>query len=203
VTPDGVKTWEEVREWRRSVRAELLAKRAAVSAADRLRVRTLVCDALRSDFPELRAGVIGFYWPFKGELEVNSLVEELVAGGAEAALPVVVEERQPVEFWRWRPRMRLVRGFRNIPVPPERELLQPTALIVPLLGFDAAGYRLGYGGGYYDRTLARMTPRPLAVGVGFELGRLDTIHPQAHDIPLDAIVTENGSHRRSNPSTSR
>jgi 5-formyltetrahydrofolate cyclo-ligase len=76
-------------------------------------------------------------------------------------------------------------------------------LIVPLLGFDAAGYRLGYGGGYYDRTLAAMAPRPLSIGVGYELGRLDTIHPQAHDIPLDAIVTENGSHRRSNPSTSR
>jgi 5,10-methenyltetrahydrofolate synthetase len=68
-------------------------------------------------------------------------------------------------------------------------------LIVPLLGFDAAGYRLGYGGGYYDRTLATLTPRPLTVGVGYELGRLETIHPQAHDIPLDAIVTEAGTIR--------
>ena len=64
--------------------------------------------------------------------------------------------------------------------------------LVPLVGFDAGGYRLGYGGGYYDRSLAARTPRPLAIGIGFEISRLATIHPQPHDIPMDAIVTERG-----------
>jgi 5-formyltetrahydrofolate cyclo-ligase len=65
-------------------------------------------------------------------------------------------------------------------------------LLVPLIGFDHAGYRLGYGGGYFDRTLAVTAPKPLTIGIGYELGRLETIHPQPHDIPMDAIVTENG-----------
>jgi hypothetical protein len=91
--------------------------------------------------------------------------------------------------------MTLDRGIWNIPIPDKREVVQPTALIVPLIGFDEAGYRLGYGGGYYDRTLAVMNPRPFTVGVGFELGRLRTIHPQPHDIPLDVIITEAGVSR--------
>ena len=70
--------------------------------------------------------------------------------------------------------------------------VHPTNLLVPLVGFDTAAYRLGHGGGYYDRTLANLNPRPLTVGVGYEFGRLETIYPQPHDIPMDAIVTENG-----------
>src|SRR5690606_21931832 len=89
-------------------------------------------------------------------------------------------------------RMKLGRGIWNIPIPAEREPVRPTALLVPVVGFDAAGYRLGYGGGYYDRTLALLEPRPLTIGVGYAGARLDTIHPQPHDIPLDAIVTEAG-----------
>lgn len=70
--------------------------------------------------------------------------------------------------------------------------MRSTALLVPLVGFDADGFRLGYGGGYYDRTLAVLEPKPLTIGIGFELGRLETIHPQPHDVPMDAIVTEAG-----------
>jgi 5-formyltetrahydrofolate cyclo-ligase len=100
-----------------------------------------------------------FYWPFKSEIDLNDLVQEFLTHGAAAALPVVVQKQQPLEFWRWRPHMRLARGLWNIPVPTERDVVEPTALLVPLLGFDAAGYRLGYGGGYYDRTLATMKPK--------------------------------------------
>jgi 5-formyltetrahydrofolate cyclo-ligase len=83
----------------------------------------------------------------------------------------------------------MARGIWNIPIPRERNSVRPTALLVPLVGFDAAGYRLGYGGGYYDRPLATLVPKPLTIGVGYELGRLETIYPQPHDIPMDAIVT--------------
>jgi 5-formyltetrahydrofolate cyclo-ligase len=65
-------------------------------------------------------------------------------------------------------------------------------LLVPLVGFDGRGYRLGYGGGFYDRTLTALSPKPLAIGVGYELGRLATIHPQPHDVPMNALVTEAG-----------
>lgn len=191
---DGVlmEGWDEVRKWRQSTRAELLIRRLAVPRSERERVRSVLRDLLVERFPELRHGCIGFYWPFKGEIDLRHLVREVVALGAEAALPVVVQKRQPLEFWAWRPRMKLARGIWNIPVPAEPNAVRPTALLVPLLGFDGAGYRLGYGGGYYDRTLAIMNPKPLTIGVGYALGRLQTIHPQSHDIALDAIVTEAG-----------
>jgi 5-formyltetrahydrofolate cyclo-ligase len=190
-----MENWEEIRKWRSSTRAEMLVARMAVPRSEKPRIRSVLCDLIWEQFPELRHGCIGFYWPFKGEIDLRHLVRDLLAVGAEAALPVVVEKRQPLEFWSWRPRMKLARGIWNIPVPIEPNAVRPTALLVPLLGFDAAGYRLGYGGGYYDRTLATMNPKPLTIGVGYELGRLKTIYPQPHDIPLDAIVTEAGSAR--------
>ena len=85
----------------------------------------------------------------------------------------------------------------NIPVPEKRELVVPEAVLAPLVGFDAACYRLGYGGGYFDRTLAALKPRPMAIGVGFAMQELATIHPQEFDIPMDVIVTEGFTRRRS------
>jgi 5-formyltetrahydrofolate cyclo-ligase len=84
------------------------------------------------------------------------------------------------------------RGIWDIPVPKPGKPVLPTLLFVPLVGFDDAGYRLGHGGGYYDRTLAALSPRPAAIGVGYAATRLETIHPQPHDIPMDAIATEAG-----------
>ena len=107
-----------------------------------------------------------------------------------AALPVVVAKNAPIEFWQWQPDTLLQRGFWNIPVPAERRLVHPDALLIPLVGYDAAGFRLGYGGGYYDRTLAVAAPRPFCIGVGYDDAEIATIYPQPHDIPMDFIVTE-------------
>ena len=112
--------------------------------------------------------------------------------GATAALPVVVEKNQPVAFHAWTPSSEMTPGFGNVPIPVRRDPVAPSILLVPLIGFDAHGYRLGYGSGYYDRTLAALSPKPLSVGVGCEWGRLPTIHPQPHDIVMDAIATDVG-----------
>lgn len=187
-----MQSWDEIRRWRREQRTNLIERRQAVPQNDRRRLTPLILEFVERHFPDLASTLVGFYWPFRGEVGIHPLVRRLVDRGVHAALPVVVEKRQPLEFWAWHPRMRLRRSVWNIPIPAERQVMQPTALLVPLVGFDAGGYRLGYGGGYYDRTLAAMDPKPLTIGVGLELGRLESIHPQLHDIPMDAIVTEAG-----------
>jgi len=186
-----METWSDVRAWRKETRAALIARRIALSRADREGVRRQICDRLIRAFPGLSTAVIGFYWPIKGEIDFRPLVGDLMAAGARAALPVIERQQAPLAFHAWRPGMKMGHGVWNIPIPAEPAPVAPTVLLVPLLGFDAAGYRLGYGGGYYDRTLASMIPKPATIGVGYGFGRLDTIHPQPHDIPLDAIVTEN------------
>ena len=187
-----MQSWDQIRHWRAEQRASLMARRQAMRQHERRRLQPLILDLVERHFPELADALIGFYWPFKGEIGAPPLVRRLVERGARAALPVVVEKKQPLEFWAWRPGARLRRGVWDIPIPAERHVVRPSALLVPLVGFDAEGYRLGYGGGYYDRTLARMAPKPLTIGLGYELGRLETIHPQPHDIRMDAIVTDAG-----------
>ena len=159
--------WEEIREWRRLMRSLLRSKRRALLRDEKESVRLMVCDFVRDSFPELREACIGFYWPFQGEIDLRHRVRSFLALGAEAALPVVVEKGQPLEFWSWSPGMKLGRGIWNIPIPVERNPVQPTVLLVPLVGFDSAGYRLGHGGGYYDRTLAAFiaSPSPSALAM--------------------------------------
>ncbi|MGA2343507.1 MAG: 5-formyltetrahydrofolate cyclo-ligase, partial [Steroidobacteraceae bacterium] len=118
------------------------------------------------------------------------IVNQHLARGGLAALPVVVREAAPLEFWRFSPGVPMQTGVWSIPIPKQREVLAPDVVIAPLVGFDRAGYRLGYGGGYFDRTLAAASPRPFAVGLGFADSALETIYPQAHDIPMNLIVTE-------------
>ena len=192
----AVPSWDEVRRWRKARRTSLIARRQAIPQDERRRLQPLILDLVERHFPELANALVGFYWPFRGEIGAHALIHRLAERGARAALPVVVGKGEPLEFWAWRPGAPLRRGVWDIPIPAERQVVQPTALLVPLVGFDRRGYRLGYGGGYYDRTLAAMDPRPLAIGIGYEIGSLETIHPQPHDIPMDAIVTEAGRMRR-------
>jgi 5-formyltetrahydrofolate cyclo-ligase len=187
-----MESWDEIRRWRRARRDELIGCREALAQRERRNLQARIIGLLETHFPELAGGLVGFYWPIRSEIGLHALIRRLVEQGAGAALPVVVEKGEPLQFHAWRPGDRLERGFWNIPVPAEQRAVRPTVLLVPLVGFDGEGYRLGYGGGYYDRTLATMTPRPRAIGVGYELGRLESIHPQPHDIPMDAIVTEAG-----------
>jgi 5,10-methenyltetrahydrofolate synthetase len=196
---------EEVKPWRRAERARLIAARVALPAAQRRAARDRVRATLAAEVPELRGATIGFYWPFRGEVDLVGFVCELTAGDGRAALPVVVAKAQPLEFWRWRHGMELRPGVWDIPVPAVPEPVEPDCLLVPLVGFDDQGYRLGYGGGYYDRTLAALPRRPLVLGIGYAGQRVPTIHPQPHDLPMDAIITEAGIcwHRRPVPGARR
>lgn len=133
---------------------------------------------------------IGFYWPVRGEPDLRAPVTDWLAGDARrvAALPVIVGET--LEFHEWSPEGMVQAGAFGIPVPAHGRLVQPDCLLIPCVGFDHARFRLGYGGGYYDRTLASLVPWPLAVGIAFDATRLDSIHPEPHDVQLDVVLTE-------------
>ncbi len=151
---------------------------------------------LRVLLAERRGITLGVYWPFRAEFDPRPLVDWLIAAGSAVALPAVVDKKGPLEYRSWRPGDPLIDGVWGIPIPEKHEITLPLAVLAPLVGFDRQCYRLGYGGGYFDRTLAALAPRPLAIGVGFELSLLETIHPQDFDIPMDLIVTEAGLRRR-------
>lgn len=184
--------WPEIRAWRRATRERLVAERLALDSPARAVATEAVDRHLIAARDSLPLACVGYYWPFRGEIDLHATVARLVAGGGRAALPVVVEKGAPLVFRGWRPGEALARGVWDIPVPAAGPVLTPSLLLVPLVGFDAAGYRLGYGGGFYDRTLAALAPRPLAIGIGHARARLESICPQPHDIPMDRILTEEG-----------
>jgi 5-formyltetrahydrofolate cyclo-ligase len=187
---------DEIREWRKQQRTALIELRMAMPVALRLEHGEAAKRHLRDAVDLGSYRTLGIYWPLRGEMDVRDLARARIEAGGVAALPVVVERNAAVEFWRWEPGMKMSRGIWDIPIPAERELVHPDMLIVPLVGFDAACYRLGYGGGYYDRTIAAADPRPLCVGLGFSAAALPSIFPQAYDIPMQMIVTERGVQQR-------
>jgi 5-formyltetrahydrofolate cyclo-ligase len=187
--PDAVKLW------RRGERERLIALRQGLPADRRRLLGERIDTGLRTLIAEL-PGVLGVYWPFRAEFDPRSLIEWAVAAGRGVALPVVVDKKGPLEYRAWRPGDKLIDGVWNIPVPEKRDIVTPRVVLAPLVGFDLACYRLGYGGGYFDRTLAVLSPRAVAIGVGFEMQLLATIHPQHFDVPMDMIVTETGTRRR-------
>ncbi|MFO7286176.1 MAG: 5-formyltetrahydrofolate cyclo-ligase [Gammaproteobacteria bacterium] len=193
-----MQSWEDIKRWRKAERARLLEQRRALPLAERERLGTAIAEKLAA-LPELSGAPcrVGFYWPIRGEPDMRPFVRSLLEKGFEAALPVVVERNAPIEFYRWTAETKLTRQeVWGIPIPAVRDVVVPDVLLVPLVGFDDAAYRLGYGGGYYDRTLATFVRKPRAIGLGYELARLETIYPQPHDIPMDIIVTESRLMRR-------
>jgi 5,10-methenyltetrahydrofolate synthetase len=162
-------------------------------------------DALRRD-AELRIlarlaalllprppGVVAYCWPIRAEVDCRPLVAELLAAGWRAAMPTVTAPAAPMEFRAWSPQTPMGVDPYGIPIPAPAELCVPDVVLLPLVAFDAAGYRLGYGGGFFDRTLAACAPRPLAVGIGFALAEVPSIRPEPHDVPLDIVVTESAT----------
>lgn len=185
-------SWPEIRQWRKGQRELLLRTRVDAGTETRKTWSAVIEPQLQQIIAERRPPSVGFYWPFKGEFDPRPLARELVAAGTVMALPTVVQPKTPLEFRRWKPGIEMEIGVYNIPFPKQRDVLKPELLLVPLVGFDADGFRLGYGGGYYDRTIASYETRPFALGIGFELSRLETIFPQDHDLAMDVIVTEAG-----------
>lgn len=181
-----------MRLWRKAKRTILIERRQAMTPAEREENGAAITAMLERVLADHPGALVGAYWPFRGEYDPRPMMQALHARGVRLALPVVIEKAMPMIFRPWWPGASMVSGVWNIPVPAEGETVVPDILLAPVVGFDGDNYRLGYGGGYYDRTLAAMSKRPRAIGVGFERSRIATVYPQSHDIPLDQIVTERG-----------
>jgi 5-formyltetrahydrofolate cyclo-ligase len=187
--------WDEIRHWRKLVRDDLIQRRTALPSDIRRMLGESACARL-VEAVDLRAfAVLGFCWPIRGEFDVRGIAKQFLACGGQIALPVAVQKSAALEFWKWHPGMPMQTGIWNIPIPKERDVVIPDVVIAPLVGFDKSAFRLGYGGGYFDRTLAAAAPRPYAIGLGYADSVLQTIHPQPHDIPMNLIVTDESVYR--------
>ncbi|MDR0996186.1 MAG: 5-formyltetrahydrofolate cyclo-ligase [Zoogloeaceae bacterium] len=182
-------------EQKKSLRAELLRRRRALSPEDvEKRSQTLVqrlIDAFVA--PQQIVGrKLALYWPIHNEPDLRPLAAHWRAHGGQTLLPVALAAATPLVFRLWEAQTPLRPDACGIPAPaPDAETLLPDIVLAPLCGVNAEGFRLGYGGGFYDRTLAALHPRPLTIGAAFELSRAE-FSPAAHDVPLDALATEAG-----------
>jgi len=182
---------QDVTRWRKAERARLIAGRLAIDPEARKRYSASIITKLDGIIGSPIGYVVSGYWPFRGEPDLRPWVESLHARGGQFALPVVVERNKPLIFRLWSPGAPLIRGVWNIPIPDEKaEEVVPDIIIAPVVGFDSKCYRLGYGGGYFDRTLEVIGRTECVLGVGYAQQAISTIYAQSHDIPMNAIVTE-------------
>jgi 5-formyltetrahydrofolate cyclo-ligase len=178
----------DVARWRKAERERLIALRCALAEPERMQHTAAIARNLDEMIARQSNGIVSLYWPIRAEPDLRSWMRAASLRGLRIALPVAVKLGQPLTFREWRPDSVMARGLWKIPYPADGCEVSPAAVIAPLVGFDSACYRLGYGGGFFDRTLPAMTRRPLVIGVGYPQLRISTIFPQGHDVPMDWIV---------------
>lgn len=180
---------------RKARRLALMQARIDLPAPIRAAADAALAGHLTALLGQLAPASLGFCWPYRAEFDMRDVVAAWLHADTTrwAALPVVGATGVPMRWRRWDPRAEMPLDRYGIPFPGDGPDLHPELLLIPCNGFDARGYRIGYGAGHFDRTLAAMQPRPLAIGVAYELARLPDTQPQAHDLPMDWLITEGGA----------
>lgn len=177
------------------LRSDYLAHRQTVSEEVRLRASEQVKAAVPGQLPK-NSRIVAGYAAIRGEIDIFPLLETLRAQGITVALPVMEAQGKPLLFREWQEGAELVRDHFGVRCPKEgASLVVPDVALVPLLAFTAARHRLGYGGGYYDRTLVQLrkaSPEFRAYGIAYACQQAETLPVEEHDVALDAIFTENG-----------
>jgi 5-formyltetrahydrofolate cyclo-ligase len=174
------------------LRRQLQAERQ--SLVDRLQRAQYLQQVLRVWLVTRKETAIGASWPIKGEFDALPALYRWSEAepGRRIGLPVIDRETKQLRFHVWWPGCPMEEDAFGIPKPKDTELVVPTLLFVPCVGYGPGGYRLGYGGGFYDRTLAALEPRPVTVGLGFSNGLVENLEPLPHDVPLDAVLNDEG-----------
>ncbi|MCX7149325.1 MAG: 5-formyltetrahydrofolate cyclo-ligase [Rhodocyclales bacterium] len=178
--------------FRAALRREKLAARMALDEKTHAALSARIETHLAALLTPLPPRTLSFCAAVRGEFDVRPLACLLIERGWQAAMPIADAANAPMSFRTWTPSSAMDSDRYGIPIPSDGQAIVPDIVLLPLVAFDPQGFRLGYGGGYFDRTLAVLVPRPLTIGVGFELACVADIRPQAHDISLDAVVTEAG-----------
>ena len=183
---------------KKSLRQKLITQRAELN--NRYALTLALQQVMRIWLVGREDTMIGAYWPIKGEFDPLPALHRWKEDGElleqqtrrRIGLPVVNKIHKTLTFHAWYPGCPMEPDAYDIPKPKDTEHIVPTLLFVPCVGFGPGGYRLGYGGGFYDRTLASLSPKPITVGLGFSHGYLEDLESEPHDVPLDAILTEDG-----------
>jgi 5,10-methenyltetrahydrofolate synthetase len=171
------------------LRRILLAERRGIPAEERARWDHQLCANIVNWWRDCKVEALGVYWPLRDEPDLHAAYAELSRLGVRLLLPVVVQRDAPLEFASWEIGETMVKDGMGVAVPAHLRIgPYPPALLVPCLGYNAGGFRLGYGGGFYDRTLAR-DPRPATVGVAYSCLEVE-FDVDNHDIALDVVITE-------------
>ena len=170
-------------------RRALLAARRAIAEPQRSAWNAAMAANVEQRLRAQPIETLGVFWPIQGEPNLLALYERLAAGGMRLALPLVVGKEQALQFVAWQPGNVMALDSYGIPTPVDKRVVAlPQALLIPCVGFNAERFRLGYGGGFYDRTLA-VSPRPLALGIAYSC-QATAFTASPHDIALDEILTE-------------
>ena len=173
------------------LRSEALARRDALSETIRAQAAETLAEQLYHLRDRIGAGPLSGFWPIRSEIDPRPAMLRYSALGVTLALPVVTGSE--LVFRQWQPGEALKNGPYGLSEPFDTaEALDPVAMIVPLSAFDRRGHRIGYGAGFYDKAISRLAAlmRPFTIGVGFSAQEIDEVPDEAHDIPLDLIITE-------------
>lgn len=171
-------------------RRALIATRETLATSTRAQAERSIAMHVQEWLRQNTVQVVGAYLPMRHEVDLREILLWLHQQGLKIALPVVEQFAAPLVFRTWRGEALSERDLAGVRAPMDAPRLEPEALLVPCVGFNEHGYRLGYGGGYYDRTLSAH-PHWLAAGVAFSLQRAH-FTPDEHDVRLHAIITEQG-----------
>ncbi|HVZ42356.1 MAG TPA: 5-formyltetrahydrofolate cyclo-ligase [Ramlibacter sp.] len=185
-------------EQKRALRKRLIEQR--LKMPDRLQRAEHLQSVMRVWLVGRSDTVIGAYWPIKGEFDPLPALHRWKEDGElldepqlrRIGLPVVDKQHGTLKFHAWFPGCPMEEDAYGIPKPKDTEVVVPTLLFVPCVGYGLGGYRLGYGGGFYDKTLAGLRPKPYTVGLGYSNAFLLDLKPEPHDVPLDALLNEQG-----------
>lgn len=172
-----------------------MARRAALDPAARQLAGRAALLKLMTALPLRPESVVAAFWPMAAEIDTRPLFEALAAFDVATCLPRMSGKRRPLSFCRFRPGDGLLEGPMRVLEPlPAARLEHPSIVVVPLLAFDDAGYRLGYGGGFYDRTLPTLAVGTFVIGLAFEAQRMPALPHEPTDVRLGRIVTEADVH---------